>query len=74
MVENFLISSLGVVLGAGLTIGLNIILVNAFSLNPIQWYYVPVGMVVLWLVGQLAVLGPAKKAANIPPAIATRTV
>ena len=32
------------------------------------------GMVVLFVVGQLAVLGPALKAAATPPAIATRTV
>lgn len=74
MVENFLISSLGVVLGAALTIGLNIVLVNSFNLDPIDWFYIPVGMAVLWMVGQVAVFGPAKKAANIPPAIATRTV
>lgn len=74
MLENFLISSVGVFLGAILTIGLNILLVRAFSLNPIDWYYIPIGMVILWIVGQLAVFGPAKKAANIPPAIATRTV
>ncbi len=74
MLENFLISTVGVVIGAGLTIGLNIALVNAFSMTPLQWYFVPAGMIALWIVGQLAVLGPAKKAANIPPALATRTV
>lgn len=74
MVENFLISSMGVVLGAALTIGLNVILVNTFSLSPIDWYYIPIGMLVLWIVGQIAVFGPAKKAAGIAPAIATRTV
>lgn len=74
MLENFLISSVGVFLGAALTIGLNIILVNAFSLNAIDWFYIPIGMLTLWLVGQIAVFGPAKKAAGIPPAIATRTV
>jgi putative ABC transport system permease protein len=74
MIENFLISSIGVVLGAALTIGLNIILVNTFGLDRIDWFYIPIGMLVLWLVGQAAVFGPAKKAANIPPALATRTV
>jgi putative ABC transport system permease protein len=74
MIENFLISSLGVILGAVLTIGLNIILVNTFGLNKIDWFYIPIGMLVLWLVGQAAVFGPARKAANIPPALATRTV
>jgi putative ABC transport system permease protein len=74
MLENFLISTVGVVLGAILTIGLNILLVNVFSLARIEWFYIPIGMLVLWIVGQVAVLGPAKKAANIPPALATRTV
>jgi putative ABC transport system permease protein len=74
MVENLMITSVGVVLGAVLTVGLNMILVNVFSLQHLDWYYIPVGMLVLWFVGQLAVLGPAQKAANIPPALATRTV
>ena len=74
MVENLIISTVGVVLGAMLTLGLNIVLVNVFNLDKIDWYYIPIGMVVLWLVGQIAVFGPAKKAANIPPALATRTV
>lgn len=74
MLENFLISTVGVVLGAALTIGLNMLLVNLFSLNAIDWYYIPAGMLVLWLVGQIAVFGPAKRAAHIAPALATRTV
>jgi putative ABC transport system permease protein len=74
MLENFLISSIGVILGAALTIGLNIILVNTFGLDKIDWFYIPIGMLVLWIVGQGAVFGPARKAANIPPALATRTV
>ncbi|WP_416308588.1 ABC transporter permease [Neptunicella sp. SCSIO 80796] len=74
MLENFLISSVGVALGAALTVGLNIWLVQAFSLNRIDWYLIPAGMLVLWIVGQIAVFGPAKRAASIPPALATRTV
>ncbi|MDN4503429.1 ABC transporter permease [Alteromonadaceae bacterium BrNp21-10] len=74
MLENFIISSAGVVLGAVLTVGLNIWLVKAFELNTLDWYLVPAGMVSLWIVGQLAVFGPAKRAAAIPPALATRTV
>lgn len=74
MLENFLISSIGVVLGAILTIALNMVLVNTFSLDPISWFYIPIGMLILWFVGQIAVFGPAKRAANIAPATATRTV
>jgi putative ABC transport system permease protein len=36
--------------------------------------YLPIGAVVLWLLGQLAVFGPARRAAAVPPAVATRTV
>ncbi|WP_448212156.1 ABC transporter permease [Colwellia sp. MEBiC06753] len=74
MVENFLISGVGVILGAILTIALNMLLVKALSLTPMDWYYVPAGMLVLCLVGQFAVFGPAKKATAIAPATATRTV
>jgi len=33
----------------------------------------PVGAVLLWLLGQIAVFGPARRAASIPPAVATRS-
>jgi hypothetical protein len=36
------------------------------------WYYLPGGAVALWLLGQLAVLGPALRAAAVPPVVATR--
>lgn len=74
MLENFIITSIGVVVGAALTIGLNMTLVSMFELGRMDWFYVPVGMVCLWALGQVAVFGPAKKAAGIPPALATRTV
>jgi putative ABC transport system permease protein len=57
-----------------LAVGLNILMVQAFSLTPLAWYVIPIAMVVLWVVGQLAVAGPARKASNISPAIATRSV
>ena len=74
MVENLMISGVGVLLGAGLTIALNMLLVKALSITPMDWFYIPIGMLVLCLIGQLAVYGPAKKATGIAPAIATRTV
>ena len=74
LIENFMITSVGVLLGAAMTVGLNIILVNNFEMDTIDWAYIPVGMIVLWLVGLFAAFGPAKKAASIAPAIATRTV
>ncbi len=74
LTENLLISGVGVVLGAALTIGLNIWMVDAFDLDSMNGLLIPVAMVVLLVVGQLAVLGPARRAASVPPAVATRTV
>ena len=73
MLENFMVSSIGVVVGGILAVGLNILMVQAFALTPLAWYVIPVGMVILWFVGQVAVAGPARKASNISPAIATRS-
>ena len=74
MLENFLISSVGVIGGALLAIGLNIWMVHAFDLTPIAWYIIPSGMIVLWVVGQAAVFGPARRATLVPPAVATRAI
>ncbi|RLA29054.1 MAG: cell division protein FtsX, partial [Gammaproteobacteria bacterium] len=74
MLENFLISSVGVVTGAILAVGLNIWMVQTFDLTPITWYIIPAAMIALWVVGQFAVYGPARRASLVSPAIATRAV
>lgn len=74
MLENFLISSVGIIAGAILAIALNIYMVQAFALTPLAWYVVPIAMIILWVVGQAAVAGPARRASAISPAIATRSI
>lgn len=74
LLENFLVSGVGVIAGAVLAIGLNIWLVETFELARMAWYIVPVAMAILWGVGQLAVYGPARRASLVPPAVATRAV
>jgi len=73
MIENFIVSSIGIVTGGILAVGLNIYMVQAFALTPLSWYVIPIAMIILWIVGQVAVAGPARKASNISPAIATRS-
>ena len=68
MLENFVISSVGVTVGALLAVGLNIWMVKTFGLDPIAWYLVPLAMIVLWIVGQVAVYGPARRASMVSPA------
>ena len=74
MVENWIVTTTGVALGVVLSIAFNIWLVDTYALARLDWVYIPFGIVVLWLLGQLAVLMPAVRASNIAPAIATRTV
>jgi putative ABC transport system permease protein len=74
MVENFIISSVGIIAGAIFAIALNIFMVQTFALTPLAWYVVPIAMIILWIVGQAAVAGPARRASAISPAIATRSI
>ena len=73
MLENFMISTVGIVAGGILAVALNMFMVNAFGLRPLSWYVIPSAMLILWIVGQLAVAGPARRASEISPAIATRS-
>lgn len=74
MLENWLITTAGVVMGTALAFGMNYWLVSSFDLERLNALYVPVGILLLWGLGLLAVAGPARKAATISPAVATRTV
>ncbi len=72
--ENFLIVSFGIVLGMLLAFALNLTLMKFYELPRLPLYYLPIGALLLWLLGQLAVLGPALRAAAVPPVVATRSV
>jgi putative ABC transport system permease protein len=72
--ENFLLATLGIVLGMIGAYGINQLLMGTYELPRLPAVYLPVGALVLWLLGQLSVLGPARRAAAVPPAVATRSV
>jgi putative ABC transport system permease protein len=72
--ENFLIVSGGIVLGMVMAFALNIVLMKLYEVPRLPLAYLPWGAVVLWILGQLAVLGPALRAARVPPVVATRSV
>lgn len=72
--ENFLIVSVGIVLGMLMAFGLNLLLMHKYELPRLPFIYLPVGALALWILGQLAVLAPALRAANVPPVVATRSV
>lgn len=72
--ENFLITTLGLIVGAVLTYAFSLWMMQTYQAPRLPWYYVPGGFVCLWALGQLAVLGPAMRASRVPPAVATRSV
>jgi putative ABC transport system permease protein len=73
-VENFLLATVGIVLGMLLAYSINQLLMGKYELPRLPLHYLPIGAIALWLLGQLAVFGPARRAAAVPPAVATRSV
>lgn len=74
LAENFLIVGFGIALGLLLAITLNLLLMKQYELPRLPLAYLPIGALALWVLGQLAVLGPALRAAAVPPVVATRSV
>ena len=74
MLENWMLTTGGVIAGSVLAFAFGQWLSSAYSLPRLPPSYVAGGVVVLWILGQLAAFLPARRAAAIPPAIATRTV
>ena len=74
MLENWLITTMGAVLGVVLTVFVAYWLEVSFELQRLDWRYLPVGIVSLWILSSLAVLEPARRAASVSPAVATRSV
>jgi len=72
--ENLLIAGGGCVVGIVLAIGINLALLKAFQMDRMPVWYVVVGIVAILALGQLAVFVPARRASNVPPVVATRSV
>jgi len=73
LVENLMITTAGIAAGIALAVGLNNLLVAELDLPRLPVAYLGITMAGMWVLGLLAVLGPAWRAAAVPPAIATRT-
>jgi putative ABC transport system permease protein len=70
--ENFLIALSGVLVGVLLAVALNIWLVGRFEMVRLDPAYVIGSGIVMLLLGQVAILWPAMRAAQVPPALAIR--
>ena len=74
LLENWLITTIGLTIGTILTILLNYILAQYAEAPKIDWLLMAGGATVLWAAGLLAALIPALRATTVAPEIATRTV
>jgi len=72
--ENFLLAGIGIAFGMLMAFGINQLLMAHYELPRLPALYLPIGALALWLLGQLSVYGPARRAAAVPPAVATRNV
>jgi len=71
--ENFILSTTGIVLGSAGAMGLSVLLMANYELPRLPIVFLPVGALTLWALGQLAVLAPARRAAALPPVAALRS-
>lgn len=74
MVENAFILSAGVLAGCALALAVGYWLSVRYDLPRLDLYYLVAGVIFLWIVGELAAWQPARRAASVPPSVATRTV
>lgn len=74
-IENLVIAGGGCIVGAVLAVGINLALLRMFQTDHrMPLWYVAIGIVAILLLGQLAVFVPARRASNVPPVVATRSV
>jgi putative ABC transport system permease protein len=74
VVENWLITTTGALVGCVLALAAGVRLSTMFQMPRLPLYYLVGGVIALWVLGLLAVLIPARRAASISPATATRMV
>jgi putative ABC transport system permease protein len=74
LLENWLITTLGVALGCVLTLAASHWLSREYGLPKLDLLYLFGGVALLWVLGQIAAWQPARAAAAIPPAVATRRI
>jgi len=73
LLENWIVTNAGLILGVLAAYGLNIFLVTKTSGAKLDWRYVVIAVVLLWLQGIIATLLPALRATRFSPVIATRS-
>lgn len=74
LLENWMVTTLGILVGVGLAIGLNVALLTVMEGAKIGPGILITGSLLLWFIGLASALVPALRAARTSPAVATRSV
>lgn len=72
LLENWIVTNVGLILGILATYGLNILLVTKTGAAKLDWRYLLAAVVLLWVQGIIATLIPAMRATRFSPVLATR--
>jgi putative ABC transport system permease protein len=74
LLENWIVTTIGLVVGAVLAMALNVALVTRLQSPKMEPGLVAAGILLLWLAGLAATFLPALRGARVAPAVATRNV
>jgi putative ABC transport system permease protein len=74
LIENAIILSVGALAGCTLSLAVGYWLTDQYQLPRLDLRYLAIGVVGVAVIGQLAAWHPARRAAAVPPSVATRTV
>ena len=74
LVENWVVTGIGLTLGMALSFGLNKLLVAVADAPVLEWGLLASSLALFWLVGLTAALLPAMRGMKVSPVVATRTV
>jgi putative ABC transport system permease protein len=74
LLENWIVTTIGLAVGALLAYGLNVFLVSKVNGAKMDPLLVLGGILLLWLAGLAATFVPARRGAAVAPAVATRNV
>jgi putative ABC transport system permease protein len=72
LVENAISTACGTGLGIFLALGMFVLMRNVFAELELKWRYIALTAFLLWFDATLAAMIPARRAANIPPSVASR--
>ena len=74
LIENAIVLIAGAIVGCTLTLGVGHWLSEQYQLPRLDLHFLAIGIVGLAVLGQLAAWQPARRAASVPPSVATRTI